>query len=133
LPIAILWSALKKRNRSDPMIHSPIEAPVPTLDARWIIALWVAIHSARAGSEAGGELMLEPGMARAAAGGAILALASQFEAETAQAIAMALDRLPAAPETLSDAQVEDSLKRFGIRLYDAGGMSVAGFGKICWS
>lgn len=113
------------------MIHSSIEAPVPTLDARWIIALWVAIHSA--GAEAGGELMLEPGMARAAAGSAILALASQLDAETAQAIATTLDRLPGVPKTLSDAQVEDSLKRFGIRLYDAGGMSVAGFGKICWS
>jgi hypothetical protein len=115
------------------MIHSPIEAPVPTLDARWIIALWVAVHGARAGSDASGELMLEPGTARAAAGSAILALASQFDVETAQAIAAALDRLPGGAETLSDAQVEDSLKRFGIRPYYASGMSVAGFGKICWT
>jgi hypothetical protein len=115
------------------MIPRLIEAPVPTLDARWIIALWVAIHSARTSSETGGELMLDPGTARAAAASAILALASQLDVGTALAIATALDRLPGMPAPSSDAQVEDSLKRLGIRLYDADGVSVAGFGKICWS
>jgi hypothetical protein len=115
------------------MIPSPIEAPVPTLDARWIIALWVAIHGARVLPDAGGELPLEPEVARAVAASAIEALASQLDADTAQAIAAALGKLPSGvPELPSDAQVEDSLKRFGIRLYDSGGLSVAGFGKICW-
>lgn len=115
------------------MNPSPIEAPVPTLDARWIIALWVAIHGARAVPDAGGELPLEPGAARAVAASAIQALASQLDADTAQAIASALGKLPSGvPALPSDAQVEDSLKRFGIRLYGADGLSVAGFGKICW-
>ena len=123
------------------MIHSPIDAPVPTLDSRWIIALWVAIHGARAMSNAGGELVLEAGAVRAAAGDAILALASQFDEETARAIRAALQKVAASSEAVSDAQVEDALKRLGIRLYDQAGaadpmlsgMSVAGFGKICWA
>lgn len=114
------------------MIHSPIEAPAPTLDARWIIALWVAVHGTRGTSDPGGELVLEPAAAQAAAGNAILALASQFDPDTARTIAAALDKAPAAPDGLSDAQVEDGLKRFGIRQNETGGLSVAGFGKICW-
>jgi hypothetical protein len=114
------------------MIHSPTEAPVPTLDARWIIALWVAIHGVRAGADGGGELQLEADTVRAAAGSAILALAGQLAPETAQAVVTALDRNPGAPVVLSDAQIEEALKRFGIRLNEAGGVSVAGFGKICW-
>ena len=120
------------------MIQSPIEAPVPTLDARWIISLWVAIHGARAVSEAGGELVLEANAVRTAAASAILALTSQLDAETGQAIALALRRPPEPGDTLSDAQLEDALKRLGIRLYDhektgGNGVSVAGFGKICWA
>ena len=123
------------------MIHSPIDAPAPTLDARWIIALWVAIHGERAVSNAGGELILEAGAVRAAAGNAILALATQFDEETAQAIRGAVQKVPGVSETASDAQVEDALKRLGIRLYDQAGaedpmlngLSVAGFGKICWT
>lgn len=122
------------------MIHSPIDAPAPTLDARWIIALWVAIHGVGALSNAGGELVLEAGAVRTAAGNAILALATQLDAETAQAIRIALQKIAGSPETISDVQVEDALKRLGIRLYDQAsaddpmlnGMSVAGFGKICW-
>ena len=122
------------------MIHSPIDAPAPTLDARWIIALWVAIHGAGALSNAGGELVLEAGAVRTAAGNAILALATQLDAETAQAIRIALQKVAGSAETVSDVQVEDALKRLGIRLYDQpsaddpmlNGMSVAGFGKICW-
>jgi len=113
------------------MIHSPIEAQGPTLDARWIIGLWVAIHGARA-AEIGGEMVLDPAQARAAAGSAILALASQLDADTARTIAAALDKVPGTPDGLSDAQVEDRLKRFGIRLNETGALSVAGFGKICW-
>ena len=60
------------------MIHSPIEAPAPTLDARWIIGLWVAVHGTRGTAETSGEMVLDPAKARAAAGRAILALASQF-------------------------------------------------------
>jgi len=114
------------------MIHSPIEAPAPTLDARWIIGLWVAIHGTRAAADSGGEMVLDPVQARAAAGSAILALASQLDAETARTIAAALDTMPGTPDGPSDAQVEDSLKRFGIRLNETGALSVAGFGKICW-
>lgn len=122
------------------MIHSPIDAPAPTLDARWIIALWVAIHGVGALSNAGGELVLEAGAVRTAAGNAILALATQLDAETAQAIRIALQKVAGSAETVSDVQVEDALKRLGIRLYDQpsaddpmlNGMSVAGFGKICW-
>ena len=115
------------------MSPSPIEAPVPTLDARWIIALWVAIHGARAIPDAGGELLLEPETVRAVATNAIQALASQLDPDTAQAVSVALGKLPAdGPALPSDAQVEDSLKRLGIRLYDSGGLSVAGFGKIAW-
>jgi len=114
------------------MIHSPIEAPAPTLDARWIIGLWVAVHRMRAATETGGETVLDPAQARAAAVSAILALASQLDAETARTIAAALETVPGAPGGLSDAQVEDSLKRFGIRLNETGDLSVAGFGRICW-
>jgi hypothetical protein len=114
------------------MIHRPIEAPAPTLDARWIIGLWVAVHGTRAAAEAGGETVLDPAQARAAAGSAILALASQLDGETARTIAAALDKVQAPPDGLSDAEVEDSLKRFGIRLNETGALSVAGFGKICW-
>jgi hypothetical protein len=112
------------------MIHRPIEAPMPPLDARWIIALWVAIHGM--GAESGGDLILEADTVRATAANAILALTSQLDAETALAITTALDKLPGATETQSDARVEDSLKRLGIRLDDAGVLSVAGFGKIRW-
>jgi len=123
----------RKRIRSDPMIPSPIEPPVPTLDARWIIALWVAIHGARPVPDAGGEWLLEPEVVRGGAANAIRALASQLDADTAEAVAAALGTLPPqGPALPSDAQVEESLKRFGIRLYDAGGLSVAGFGKIRW-
>ncbi|MDB5361099.1 MAG: hypothetical protein JWO51_2396 [Rhodospirillales bacterium] len=114
------------------MIPSPIEAAVPTLDARWIIALWVAIHGIRTGTEGGGELLLEADTVRAAAGSAILALASQLAPETAEAVMTALDKSLGTPAALSDAQIEEALKRFGIRLNEAGGVSVAGFGKICW-
>lgn len=127
------------------MIRSPIGMSIPTLDARWIIALWVAIHGvasngARTVSDAGGEVMLGPDGVHAAAGSAILALAALLDTETAQAIAAALRHRPATAITPSDSQVEDALKRLGIRLYDrsaadkpaVNGMSVAGFGKICW-
>lgn len=122
------------------MIHSSIDAPVPTLDSRWIIALWVAIHGAGVVSNAGGELVLEAAAVRAAAGNAILALATHLDGETALAIRVALQKVPGSAETVSDMQVEDALKRLGIRLYDQpraddpmlSGMSVAGFGKICW-
>src|SRR6185369_16713806 len=102
-----LNSAARKRSRSTLMIHSPIVASTPTLDARWIISLWVAIHGARAVSDAGGELVLEADAVRGAAASAILALASQLDAETAQAIATALGKSSALPETASDAQLED--------------------------
>jgi hypothetical protein len=123
------------------MISSPIDGPMPTLDARWIIALWVAIHGARTVSSAGGELVLQASAARAAAGNAILALATQFDEDTATAIRAALSGLPAPAETASDGQVEDALKRLGIRLIDTAdadrapltGMAVAGFGKIAWT
>jgi len=123
------------------MIRSPIDAPAPTLDARWIIALWVAVHGTRAVPAAGGELVLEAGAVRAAAGSAILALATQLDPGTAEAIRAALQQVQTASEAVSDAQVEDALKRLGIRLIDhAGadapalsGMAVAGFGKIAWS
>lgn len=119
------------------MIPTPTAAPAPTLDARWIIALWAAIHGVPADVETAGELMFDASTARAAAGSAILALASQLDAETAQGVAAALAKLPGLPGQLSDAEVEDSLKRLGIRLYEPGapghqGMSVAGFGKFCW-
>ena len=92
------------------MISSPIEAPVPTLDARWIIALWVAIHGARAIPDAGGELLLEPETVRAVATNAIQALASQLDADTAEAVAAVLGKLPShVPALPSEAQVEDSL------------------------
>ncbi|HEV2673090.1 MAG TPA: hypothetical protein VGV37_01030 [Aliidongia sp.] len=123
------------------MIYGPVDAPTPTLDARWIIALWVAIHGTRANSAAGGELILEAATVRAAAGNAILALASQFDPATAQALRAALRKLPESFEPVSDAQIEDALKRLGIRLHDQtgaedtvlNGLSVAGFGKICWT
>jgi hypothetical protein len=122
------------------MIHNPIEPPVPTLDARWIISLWVAIHGTGAVPKAGGELVLEADTVRSAAAKAILALTSQLDARTGQAIALALREQSAPSEAQSDAQLEDALKRLGIRLYDPAksgesalnGVSVAGFGKITW-
>ncbi|GGF13031.1 hypothetical protein GCM10011611_18420 [Aliidongia dinghuensis] len=127
------------------MIQRSIDAPAPTLDARWIIALWVALHGTGALSTAGGELVLAADAACAAAGNAILALATQLDGETARAIRAALRKVPGvtagSTESVSDAQVEDALKRLGIRLFDdAGanrpptcGMAVAGFGKITWT
>jgi hypothetical protein len=122
------------------MIRSPIGTSAPTLDARWIISLWIAVHGAGAMSDASGELMLEADAVRAAAASVILALSSMFAGDIAQAIAAALGNASRLPDTVSNAQLEDALKRLGVRLYDrsdAGaapinGVSVAGFGKICW-
>jgi hypothetical protein len=123
------------------MVQSPIDAPAPTLDARWIIALWVAIHGAETVLNAGGELILDGRAARAAAGNAIRALATQLDAGTAAAIRAALPGAGMAPEGVSDGQVEDALKRLGIRLFGAtnagdapvSGLAVAGFGRIAWT
>jgi hypothetical protein len=119
------------------MIPSPTVAPTPTLDSRWIIALWAAIHGVPADTETPGEKRFDATTVRAAAGRAILALAAELDAEAAQAVTAALAKLPGLPVPLSDAEVEDSLKRLGIRLYEPAapgqqGMSVAGFGKFCW-
>ena len=122
------------------MIHSPIDAPAPTLDARWIVALWVAVHGGRAASGGSRDLVLDANAARTAAGDAILALATLFEPDTAEALRTALSGVAASSAGPSDGQVEDALKRLGIRLFDAtgagaapvSGVAVAGFGKIAW-
>ena len=119
---------------SQPTPHRETETRGPTLDARWIIALWAAIHGRPA--DAPGELVLAPEALRQAAGSAILALASQLDADTAHRVAAALATLPDAAQAQSEAEVEDALKRLGIRLYQRAGaglgLSVAGFGKFCW-
>ncbi|HLZ64848.1 MAG TPA: hypothetical protein VKQ29_01395 [Aliidongia sp.] len=122
------------------MIPSQSGAPTDTLDARWIISLWIALHGGRDIAESGGELVLERHAVRAAAAHAILALAAELDAKTGDAIGNALGVKPGPAEVRSDAQLEDALKRLGVRVYQPGkpgdsgltGMSVAGFGKICW-